>query len=112
MIRLGREIVVSVNDRHWRLVSNLRDAGPADKVFILDSQSGSIRFGNGVHGAKPPVGSTITVGYRQGTGSSGNITKKIHDATEVTQFWVIIRDHAQMLGWGNGRNILRVRRKQ
>jgi hypothetical protein len=112
MIRLGGEIVVSVNDRQWRPVSNLRDAGPADAVFILDTQSGSVRFGNGVHGAKPPVGSTITVGYRQGAGSSGNISKKIHDATDVTKFWVIVRDHAQILGWGNRRNIRRVRRRQ
>ena len=68
MIRLGSEIVVTVNDRQWRLVSNLRDAGPADAVFTLDSQSGGVRFGNGVRGAKPHVGSTITVSYRQGTG--------------------------------------------
>ena len=86
MIRLGSEIVVSVNDHQWRLVSNLRDAGPADAVFTLDSQNGSIRFGNGVQGAKPPVGSTITVSYRQGTGSSGNISKKIHDATDLMKF--------------------------
>jgi hypothetical protein len=112
MIPLGSEIVVSVNDRQWRLVSNLRDAGPADTVFILDSQSGSVRFGNGVQGAKPPVGSTITVSYRQGTGSSGNISKEIHDATDVRKFWVIVRDHAQILGWGNRRNIRRVRRRQ
>jgi len=76
MIRLRSEIVVSVNNREWRLVSNLRDAGPTDAVFILDSQSGSVRFGNGVQGAKPPVGSTITVSYRQGTGCAGNIPKK------------------------------------
>jgi len=112
MIRLGSEIVVSVNDRQWRPVSNLRDAGPADAVFTLDSQSGSVRFGNGVRGAKPHVGSTITVSYRQGTGSSGNISKTIHDATDLTKFWVIVRDHAQILGWGNRRNIRHVRRRQ
>src|SRR5215467_529274 len=110
MIRLGSEIVVSVNDRQWRPVSNLRDAGPADAVFTLDSQSGSVRFGNGVQGAKPPVGSTITVSYRQGTGSSGNISKKIHYTTDVTKFWVVMRDYAQILGWGNRPNIWRVRR--
>jgi len=112
MIRLRSEIVVSVNNREWRLVSNLRDAGPTDAVFILDSQSGSVRFGNGVQGAKPPVGSTITVSYRQGTGCAGNISKKIHDAADVTKFWVIVRDQAQILGWGNRRNIRHVRRRQ
>ena len=112
MIRLGSEIVVSVNDRQWRLVSNLRDAGPADAVFTLDSQSGSVRFGNGVQGAKPPVGSTITVSYRQGAGSSGNISKTIHDASDLTKFWVIVCEHAQILGWGIRRNIRRVTRRQ
>ncbi len=113
MVRLGSaKIIVSVNDHQWRLVSTLRDAGPADAVFILDSQSGSVRFGNGVYGAKPPVGSTITVSYRQGTDSSGNISKKIREATDVTKFWIIVRDDKQTLGLGNSRNIRRVRRRQ
>ncbi len=113
MVRPGSaKIVVRVSDHAWRLVSNLRDAGPADAVFILDSQNGSVGFGDGVHGARPPVGSTITVSYRQGTGSSGNISKKIRDATDVTKFWVIVRDHVHVLGFGNRRNIRRVRRRQ
>jgi hypothetical protein len=105
------KIAVSVNSRQWRLVSSFRGAGPDDAVFVLDSQTGSIEFGDGVHGAKPSVGSTITVSYRQGSGSSGNISKKIYDATDVMRFWVIVRDRVQILGWRDRRTNRRVRRK-
>jgi hypothetical protein len=106
------KIAVSVNSRQWRLVSSFRGAGPDDAVFVLDSQTGSIEFGDGVHGAKPSVGSTITVSYRQGSGSSGNISKKLYDAADVMRFWVIVRDRAQILGWRDKRTSRRVRRKQ
>src|SRR5580704_17209193 len=105
-------IAVSVNSRQWRLVSSFRSAGPDDAVFVLDSQTGSIEFGDGVHGAKPSVGSTITVSYRQGSGSSGNISKKLYDAADVMRFWVIARDRAQILGWRDKRTSRRVGRKQ
>jgi hypothetical protein len=104
MVRPGvAKIAVTVNGRRWRLVSGFRSAGPDDAVFILNSQTGRIRFGDGIHGAIPSVGSTVTVSYRQGGGSSGNISKKIYDATDFTQFWLIVRDRAQILGWGNRR---------
>jgi|HubBroStandDraft_2_1064218.scaffolds.fasta_scaffold259226_2 hypothetical protein len=106
------KIAVSVNSRQWRLVSSFRGAGPDDAVFVLDSQTGSIEFGDGVHGAKPSVGSTITVSYRQGSGSSGNISKKLYDAADVMRFWVIVRDRAQILGWRDKRTSRRVGRKQ
>jgi hypothetical protein len=106
------KIAVSVNSRQWRLVSSFRGAGPDDAVFVLDSQTGSIEFGDGVHGAKPSVGSTITVSYRQGSGSSGNISKKLYDAADVMRFWVIVRDRAQILGWRDKRTNRRVGRKQ
>ena len=113
MVRLGAaKISVSVNHRQWRPVSSLRDAEPDDAVFVLDLQSGSIRFGNGLHGARPSVGSTITVSYRNGTGSSGNLSKKIYDAADVMKFWIVVRKGTQSLGWGNRRTIRLVRCRQ
>ena len=106
------KIAVSVNSRQWRLVSSFRSAGPDDAVFVLDSQTGSVKFGDGIHGAKPSVGSTITVSYRQGSGSSGNISKKIYDATDVMRFWVIVSDRAQILGWRDRRINRRAGRRQ
>jgi hypothetical protein len=104
MVRQGvAKIAVTVNGRPWRPVSGFRSAGPDDAVFTLNSQTGRIRFGDGINGAIPSVGSTVTVSYRQGGGSSGNISRKIYDATDVTQFRVFVRDRAQILGWGNRR---------
>lgn len=113
MVRQGvAKIAVSVNSRQWRLVSSFRGVGPDDAVFMLDLQTGRVRFGDGVHGAKPSVGSTITVSYRQGGGSFGNISKRIYNATDVTRFWVIVCAHAQILGWRDRRANRRVRRRQ
>src|SRR5579864_7251312 len=104
MVRQGvAKITVTVNGRQWRPVTGFRSAGPDDAVFTLNSQTGRIRFGDGLHGAIPSVGSTVSVSYRQGGGSAGNISKKICDATDVTQFRVFVRDRAQILGWGNRR---------
>jgi hypothetical protein len=104
------QIVVNVNKRRWKQLSSFRDTGPDEPVFVIDRQSGSIQFGDGVHGAIPSVGSTITVTYRYGEGSSGNIAKKIFTATDATKFWVIVRNNAQILGWGDMRNVRRVKR--
>jgi hypothetical protein len=104
------QIVVNVNNRRWKQSSSFRDAGPDEPIFVIDRQSGNIQFGDGVHGATPSVGSTITVTYRCGEGSSGNIAKKIFTATDATKFWVIVRNNAQILGWGDRRNVRRIKR--
>jgi len=113
MVRVdAAKVSVRVNDSHWKPVLSLRDAKPDDAVFVLDPQNGSIRFGNGVYGAKPSVGSTITVSYRDGSGSSGSISKRIYDVIDLAKFWAIMREDAQILGWGSRRAIRRIRRRQ
>jgi hypothetical protein len=42
-------------------------------VFIVDAESGAVRFGDGEHGARPPRGSRVRVSYRQGAGP-GSVT--------------------------------------
>lgn len=41
--------------RTWSLVENLDEAGPDDDVFTLDPRKGTLTFGDGIRGAKPPV---------------------------------------------------------
>ena len=93
-------IVVTVNNHLWNAVSSLRDAGPNDAVYTLNPENGSIAFGDGVTGAKPPAGSTVSVNYRCGSGTAGNISKRTNDAGGLTKFWVIVRDGEQAVGWG------------
>ncbi|MER5465059.1 putative baseplate assembly protein [Streptomyces sp. NPDC002668] len=59
----------------WREVPDLVLAGPADRVFSLDADTGVLTFGDGVHGvALPPgVGHVRAVGYRTGGGRQGAV---------------------------------------
>jgi hypothetical protein len=94
-------VTVTVDDHEWSLVSSLQDAGSSDAVYVLNRESGRIRFGDGVHGARPTVGSTITVSYSRGAGSVGNISKRIDENDDVEKFWIIVRESQQVLGWGD-----------
>jgi hypothetical protein len=44
-------------------VARLSDAGPSDEVFALDLDTGSVRFGDGVHGKQPAHGATVRVSF-------------------------------------------------
>ena len=42
-------------------------------VFVLDPESGKIRFGDGLRGMRPPAGARMRVDYAYSLGSGGNI---------------------------------------
>jgi hypothetical protein len=86
--------VVPSNDpaEEWKLIDDLLAAGPEvpapdlreppgrippppqpSKVFALDPESGLIRFGDGAHGMRPPVGAKLRVTYDYGKGREGNV---------------------------------------
>ncbi len=86
---------VTVNgqvDTDWRQIDDLMSAGPEvavpdprlppgtpapksthAKVFTLDAEAGELRFGDGMHGARPPLGATLRVDYDHGMGRAGNV---------------------------------------
>ena len=85
---------LTVNGEKWTLVDDLITADsevpvrqprsqpteplPASdpekaKVFTIDRESGEIRFGDGLHGARPPEGAFILVDYSYGGGTAGNV---------------------------------------
>ena len=43
------------------------------KVFMLNAESGEIRFGDGERGARPPAGSTLRATYDFALGAEGNV---------------------------------------
>lgn len=47
-------------------------SGPTD-VFLLDPESGQIRFGDGVHGRRPPSGKRIRATYEYSRAELGNV---------------------------------------
>jgi hypothetical protein len=62
---------VYVNDDLWNQVVDLRQAAATDPVYQIDPESGLIRFGDAVHGRRPPEGSSVRVDYRYGDGRDG-----------------------------------------
>ena len=67
----------SVNGVSWQEVSNLVSAGPADHVYMTqtdDTGKTTVLFGDGVHGARLPTGAAnVTASYRAGLGTAGNV---------------------------------------
>ncbi|MDM0085093.1 hypothetical protein QTI17_31355 [Variovorax sp. J31P179] len=47
----------------WRQVPDSDDAGPRERVYSLDEQSGEIQFGDGLHGMIPPIGRDAVVAF-------------------------------------------------
>ena len=84
---LVNSVRLTVNGEPWQVIDDLMAAAPevptavsgdaeapqAAKVFTLDRESGEIRFGDGAHGARPPAGAAIQVGYAYGGGRQGMV---------------------------------------
>jgi hypothetical protein len=69
-------ITVTVDGHRWRQVTGvetMRMVGPEDRVFIVNEQAGTVQFGNGIQGARPPDGSVVRVRYREGSGAAGTV---------------------------------------
>ncbi|MEP6903118.1 MAG: baseplate J/gp47 family protein [Actinomycetota bacterium] len=43
------------------------------QVFTVNAESGEIKFGDGLHGTRPPLGAKISVSYDYGAGIAGNV---------------------------------------
>jgi hypothetical protein len=65
----------------WRRVDHFQFSSPSSRVFMLDSQSGKIIFGDGIRGMIPPVGrdNVKAAYYRAHSGEAGNV-----GANEIT----------------------------
>lgn len=60
----------------WNRVGTLAEAGETGRVYELTALSTgrvTVRFGDGLHGAVPPAGSTIRVTYRTEAAANGNV---------------------------------------
>lgn len=57
----------------WFQRPDLDSAGPEEQVFMLDSASGVMRFGDGLRGRIPPKGAAVLGAYRTTAGKNGNL---------------------------------------
>lgn len=74
---------LTVGGEVWRVIDDLGAAGPEvpgaspapddtpSRVFTVDRESGVIRFGDGLRGARPPRGAVIAASYDHGGGLDG-----------------------------------------
>ncbi|MDZ7754062.1 MAG: putative baseplate assembly protein [Gammaproteobacteria bacterium] len=73
----GFELQVEESGRgyvQWQAVSDLALSGRDDGVFVLDSEAGTVKFGNGIYGRIPEAGRRIRVArMRAGGGAAGNL---------------------------------------
>ena len=71
-------VEVVVDGALWREVADFAHAGPADEVYVLDPKTGTVLFGDGVHGRTPAAGSSVELdAYREGSGARGNTSHAV-----------------------------------
>jgi hypothetical protein len=63
---------VPVRDERLPPGRSVSTSAPVD-VFTINLESGEIRFGDGLHGRRPPFGATIRADYDYGVGRDGNL---------------------------------------
>jgi len=58
----------------WRVKDTLLDANADERCCAIDRTTGRVRFGDGIHGKIPPIGTNnIKLNYRSGGGTRGNV---------------------------------------
>jgi uncharacterized phage protein gp47/JayE len=58
----------------WQEEQNFLEAGPSDRVYVLDHAMGRLFFGDGDSGMIPPLGTAIqATSFRSGGGLAGNV---------------------------------------
>ncbi|HEX4610949.1 MAG TPA: putative baseplate assembly protein, partial [Urbifossiella sp.] len=71
------QLQVRVNGVLWARADDFNQLGPNDRAYVLESGADgktSVRFGDGVRGARLPTGTdNVRATYRNGAGSSGNL---------------------------------------
>ncbi len=70
-VEVGTENGATVWER-WERTDDLSAAKQDDKKFVLDPESGALRFGDGLRGMRPPQGQRIRISYQYGGGAEGN----------------------------------------
>src|SRR5204863_1854307 len=66
----------------WAARQDLLGSGPTDRHFVAEIEEdgrASLRLGDGVLGARPAPGGTVTAYYRIGNGPAGNVSAEAID---------------------------------
>jgi predicted phage baseplate assembly protein len=65
----------SISGQTWNEVDDLAEFDSADQVYVLDSATGQVTFGDGIHGMALPPGfrNVVAQKYQVGGGSAGSV---------------------------------------
>ncbi len=66
---------ITTGGSRWEQVSSFSGSGPQDRVYVVreEDDRSVIEFGDGMNGARPPVGLQVVASYRFGGGRSGTV---------------------------------------
>lgn len=88
-----------VDGETWTETASLANAAPNDKVFTVNT-TGSVVFGDGAHGQRPPAGAKVIASYRHGAGMAGNvqISVTVHWPAQACEYLVAVEEDGFKIG--------------
>lgn len=76
------------------------------KAFTVNAESGEIRFGDGMHGQRPPLGAKISVSYDYGAGIAGNVGVGAINTSSVLPAGLNVLNPIRTWGGADSENVL------
>lgn len=96
----------------WTPTPTLLDAGPTDTVYTTSTDDAgvvTVTFGDGINGAIPPTGVTLSASYRVGGGAYGNLpANSITDLAQAVT-GVTVQSSTATVGGADPESITSVR---
>jgi hypothetical protein len=87
-------IAIRVNGTLWRRVDAFAEAGADDLVYVVDLATGTVTFGDGVHGRRPETGDTVTA--RDGAAGTESIVLTAMWPLQNRGYRAALRDDGSM----------------
>ena len=76
------------------------------KVFTVNAESGEIRFGDGMHGMRPPLGARITASYDYGAGIAGNVGVGAINTSPILPAGIKVTNPVRTWGGADAENVV------
>jgi predicted phage baseplate assembly protein len=108
----------------WNLIDDLLSAGPEvptqdlrqspgvmpppprpANVFILDQEAGRITFGDGLRGARPPLGAILRVDYDYGVGRDGDVGEGAINTSPVLPAGLTVTNPVRTWGGADAESV-------
>jgi hypothetical protein len=86
----------------WRRVDSFADATAEMGAYCVDLAAGRVQFGDGIHGAIPPLGREIRAWYRRGGGRAGNVAAGTLTVLKSPPLKLSVTNAARAIGGSDG----------